>query len=87
MEKSIRLPSVRMLTALVVLVIFSVVMSGYVTRTFSQMMSNSTNQTNQSRSMGANITGANANNTNASAPHAANMTTEKVLAPNGTVPS
>ena len=37
-------------------------------------------------SMEANITG-NANDTGMGAPHASNMTAEKVLAPNGTAPS
>src|SRR4029079_13378597 len=35
----------------------------------------------------ANITGSNANDTGMGAPHASNMTAEKVLAPNGTAPS
>ena len=38
-------------------------------------------------SMEANITGSNANDTGMGAPHASNMTPEKVLAPNGTAPS
>ncbi len=37
--------------------------------------------------MEANITGSNANDTGMGAPHASNMTPEKVLAPNGTAPS
>jgi hypothetical protein len=48
---------------------------------------NMTQMSSNASSMEANITGSNANDTGMGAPHASNMTAEKVLAPNGTAPS
>ncbi len=82
--------SISVLTTAAVLVITSLIGGGYVLQAYSQVASNQTNMTagnTNASSMEGNITGANANNTNASAPHAANMTPEKVLGPNGTAPS
>ncbi len=49
--------------------------------------SNMTAMSSNASSMEANITGSNANDTSMGAPHASNMTPEKVLAQNGTAPS
>jgi hypothetical protein len=62
---------------------------GQTDRVFSQTneSSNMTAMSSNASSMEANITGSNANDTGMGAPHASNMTAEKVLAPNGTAPS
>ena len=69
------------------------VVSGQIGNVFSQtneisdMSANMSATSSNASSMEANYTGSNVNGTGMDAPHAANMTAEKVLAPNGTVPS
>jgi predicted permease len=62
---------------------------GQIDKVFSQTNEsrNITAMSSNASSMQANITGSNANDTGMGAPHASNMTAEKVLAPNGTAPS
>jgi hypothetical protein len=62
---------------------------GQIDKVFSQTneSSNMTAMSSNASSMEANITGSNVNETGMGAPHASNMTAEKVLAPNGTAPS
>lgn len=69
------------------------VVTGQIGNVFSQtnessdMSANMSATSSNASSMEANYTGSNVNGTGMDAPHAANMTAEKVLAPNGTVPS
>ena len=85
------------MTAIFVSGIFT---TGQIGKAFSQAMPNNsgsmnsnmsggnmTQMSSNASSMEANITGSNANDTGMGAPHASNMTAEKVLAPNGTAPS
>jgi hypothetical protein len=62
---------------------------GQIDKVFSQTneSSNMTAMSSNASSMEANITGGSSNDTGMGAPHASNMTAEKVLAPNGTAPS
>jgi hypothetical protein len=62
---------------------------GQVDKVFSQTndSGNMTATSSNANSMEANYIGSNVNGTGMDAPHAANMTAEKVLAPNGTLPS
>ena len=83
-----------MVSAITITAIFlsGIVTTGQIGNVFSQT-NQSSNMTGQNMtasnasSMEANITGSNANDTGMGAPHASNMTAEKVLAPNGTAPS
>ena len=62
---------------------------GQVDKVFSQTndSGNMTATSSNANSMEANYISNNVNGTGMDAPHAANMTAEKVLAPNGTFPS
>jgi hypothetical protein len=70
-----------------------IVSTGQIVNVFSQTNESSmtgqnmTATSSNASSMEANITGSNTNDTGMGAPHASNMTPEKVLAPNGTAPS
>jgi hypothetical protein len=66
-----------------------IVTTGQIGNVFSQTneSSNMTAISSNASSMEANITGSNSNDTGMGAPHASNMTPEKVLSPNGTAPS
>jgi hypothetical protein len=80
-----------MISAITITAIFisGIVTTGQIGKVFSQTneSSNMTATSSNASSMEANITGSNANDTGMGAPHASNMTPEKVLAPNGTAPS
>ena len=81
--------TIGMISAITITAIFlsGIVTTGQIGKVFSQAneSSNITATSSNASSMEANITGSNANDTGA--PHASNMTSEKVLAPNGTAPS
>ena len=80
-----------MISAITITAIFisGIVTTEQIGKVFSQTneSSNMTATSSNASSMEANITGSNANDTGMGAPHASNMTPEKVLAPNGTAPS
>ena len=73
---------------LIALFVSGLAVSGQMGKVYSQTneSSNMSAMSSNASSMEANITG-NANDTGMGAPHASNMTAEKVLAPNGTAPS
>jgi hypothetical protein len=83
--------TIGMISAITITAIFvsGIVTTGQIGKVFSQTneSSNITATSSNTSSMEANITGSNANDTGTGAPHASNMTSEKVLAPNGTAPS
>jgi hypothetical protein len=83
--------TIGMVSAITITAIFlsGIVTTGQIGNVFSQTneSSNITATSSNASSMEANYTGSNLNGTGMDAPHAANMTAEKVLAPNGTVPS
>jgi hypothetical protein len=82
--------TISMIFAITITAIFlSGIVTGQIGKVFSQTneSSNITVTSSNASSMEANITGSNANDTGTGAPHASNMTSEKVLAPNGTAPS
>jgi hypothetical protein len=94
--KRITTQTIGMVSAITMTAIFlsGIVTTGQIGNVFSQtnQSSNMTGQnmtatSSNASSMEANITGSNANDTGMGAPHASNMTAEKVLAPNGTAPS
>jgi hypothetical protein len=80
-----------MISTIAVIALFAsgLAVTGQISKVFSQTndSSNMTAMSSNASSMEANITGSNANDTGMGAPHASNMTAEKVLAPNGTAPS
>jgi hypothetical protein len=79
--------TITMISAITITAIFlsGIVTTGQIGSVFSQT-TESSNMTATS-SMEANITGSNSNDTGMGAPHASNMTPEKVLSPNGIAPS
>ena len=83
--------TIGMVSAITITAIFlgGVVTAGQIGNVFSQTneSSNMTAMSSNASSMEANITGSNTNDTGMGAPHASNMTSEKVLTPNGTAPS
>jgi hypothetical protein len=88
--------TIGMISAITVTAIFlsGIVTTGQIGKVFSQTNesgnmagANMTATSSNASSMELNITGSNANDTSMGAPHASNMTAEKVLAPNGTAPS
>ncbi len=83
--------TIGMISAITITAIFvsGIVTAGQIGKVFSQTneSSNMTATSLNASSMEANYTGSNVNGTGMEAPHAANMTAEKVLAPNGTLPS
>jgi hypothetical protein len=70
-----------------------IVSTGQIVNVFSQTNESSmtgqnmTATSSNASSIETNITGSNTNDTGMGAPHASNMTPEKVLAPNGTAPN
>jgi hypothetical protein len=75
--------------AVIALLASGLAVTGQISKVFSQTneSNNMSAMSSNASSMEANITGSNANDTGMGAPHASNMTAEKVLAPNGTAPS
>lgn len=80
-----------MISTITIMALFAsgLAVTGQINKVFSQAneSSNMSAMSSNASSMEANITGSNANDTGMGAPHASNMTAEKVLAPNGTAPS
>lgn len=80
-----------MISTVTLIAIFAsgLAVTGQLGKVYSQTneSSNMSAMSSNASSMEANITGSNANDTGMGAPHASNMTAEKVLAANGTAPS
>ena len=89
-EKNIT-ATIGIVSAITITAIFlsGIVTTGHIGKVFAQTneSSNMTAMSSNATSMEANITGSNANDTGMGAPHASNMTAEKVMTPNGTAPS
>jgi hypothetical protein len=89
--KTIKTGTIGMISTITVIALFAtgLAVTGQMGKVFSQTneSSNMSAMSSNASSMEANITGSNANDTGMGAPHASNMTAEKVLAPNGTAPS
>ena len=91
--KTIATGTIGMISTITVIALFAsgLAVTGQMGKVFSQTneSSNMSAMSSNASSMEANITGSNANDTGMGmgAPHASNMTVEKVLAPNGTAPS
>jgi hypothetical protein len=88
--KTIAIGTIGMISTITI-VASGLAVTGQMGKVFSQTneSSNITAMSSNATSMEANITGSNTNDTGMGmdAPHASNMTAEKVLAPNGTAPS
>jgi hypothetical protein len=91
--KTITTRTIGMISTVTLIAIFAsgLAVTGLLGKVYSQTneSSNMSAMSSNASSMEANITGSNANDTGMGmgAPHASNMTAEKVLAPNGTAPS